>query len=84
MPEQGFQRRAAGRVEKMKDKMIMISQKDWDYQQKKLKSNNDELLAFNNQSIIGLMPKGQLAKLKTIITKYIELEEVDHQKDTIE
>jgi len=64
----------------MTEKMIMISQKDWDYQQKKLKSNNDELLAFNNQPIIGLMPKGQLAKLKTIITKYIELEEV--VKDT--
>ena len=41
-----------------------------------IESNNDELLAFNNQPIIGLMPKGQLAKLKTIITKYIELEEV--------
>ena len=62
------------------EKMIMISQKDWDYQQKKLKANNDELLAFNNQPIMGLMPKSQLAKLKTIITKYIELEEV--VKDT--
>lgn len=57
-------------------KTILISQKDWDYQQKKLKSNNDELLAFNNQPIMSLMPKSQLAKLKEIITKYIELEEV--------
>ena len=57
-------------------KTVMISQKDWDYQQKKLKSNNDELLAFNNQPIMSLMPKSQLAKLKEIITKYIELEEV--------
>ena len=59
------------------DKMIMISQKDWDYQQSTLKANNNKLLTFYNQPVFrAFMPQKYLGGLKALITQYIELEEV--------
>ena len=63
------------------EKMIMISQKDWDNQQSNLKKNNDKLLKFYNQPTFrAFMPQKYLGELKALITNYIELEEV--VKDT--
>jgi hypothetical protein len=57
---------------KIEEIKLLKAERQWNLDV--LKQITDELLAFNNQPIMGLMPKNQLVKLKKIITDLVDLE----------
>ena len=57
---------------KIEEIKLLKAERQWNLDV--LKQITDELLAFNNQPVMGLMPKNQLVKLKKIITDLVDLE----------